>query len=107
MAAAQVPDPRQPSLQAPGGAGQGGWTTGRIIAVVAGAILVLCSVGLLGGSGVALWAQASRHGGYADLATATYSVPGYAIASDTVASLHLGSGAASGLSARCASASPP
>ena len=54
MAAAQVPDPRQPSPQAPGGAGQGGWTAGRIIAVVVGAILVLCSVGLLGGSGVAL-----------------------------------------------------
>ena len=96
MAAAQVPDPRQPSPQAPGGAGQGGWTAGRIIAVVVGAILVLCSVGLLGGSGVALWAQTNRHGGYADLATATYSVPGYAIASDTV-SLHLGNGAASGL----------
>ena len=64
--------------------------------MVAGAIPVLCSVGPLGGSGVALWAQTNRHGGYADLATATYSVPGYAIASDTV-SLHLGSGAASGL----------
>ena len=96
MAAAQVPDPRQPSPQAPGGARQGGWTAGRIIAVVVGSILVLCSVGLLGGSGVALWAQTNRHGGYADLATATYSVPGYAIASDTV-SLHLGNGAASGL----------
>ncbi len=96
MAAAQVPDPRRPSPQGPGGARQGGWTAGRIVAVVVGAILVLCSVGLLGGSGVALWAQTSRHGGYADLATATYSVPGYAIASDTV-SLHLGNGAASGL----------
>ena len=64
--------------------------------MVVGSILVLCSVGLLGGSGVALWAQTNRHGGYADLATATYRVPGYAIASDTV-SLHLGNGAASGL----------
>ena len=96
MAAAQVPDPRQPSPQPPGRARQGGWTAGRIIAVVAGAILVLCSVGLLGGSGVALWAQTNRHVGYADLATATYSIPGYAIASDTV-SLHLGNSAASGL----------
>ena len=96
MAAGQVPDPRQPSPQAPGGARQGGWTAGRVIAVVVGAILVLCSVGLLGGSGVALWAETNRHGGYADLATATYRVPGYAIASDTV-SLHLGNGAASGL----------
>ena len=61
MAAAQVPDPRQPSPQAPGGARQGGWTAGRIIVVVVGSILVLCSVGLLGGSGAALWAQTSLH----------------------------------------------
>ena len=64
--------------------------------MVAGAVLVLCSAGLLGGSGVALWAQASRHGGYADLGTASYSVPGYAIASDTIG-LHLAAGAASDL----------
>ena len=96
MTAAQAPGPVQPSPQAPGGARQGGWTAGRIIAVVVGAILVLCSLGLLGGSGVAWWAQTSRHGGYADLATATYTVPGYAITSNTV-SLHLGNGAASDL----------
>src|SRR5512142_3448531 len=96
MTAAQAPGPVQPSPQAPGGARHGGWTAGRIIAVVVGAILVLCSIGLLGGSGVALWAQANRHGGYADLATATYSVPGYAIASDTIG-LHLATGAASDL----------
>ena len=76
--------------------GPGGWTGGRIVAAVAGAVLVLCSVGLFGGSGVALWAQANRHGGYADLATATYSVPGYAMASDTIG-LHLATGAVSDL----------
>jgi hypothetical protein len=64
--------------------------------VVAGAVLVLCSIGLFSGSGVALWAQASRHGGYASLGTATYNVPGYAIASDTIG-LHLATGAASDL----------
>ena len=37
----------------------GGWTGGRIVSVVAGAVLVLCSLGLFGGSGVALWAQAA------------------------------------------------
>ena len=84
-------DLRQESPQGPGG-----WTAGRIVSVVAGAVLVLCSVGLFGGSGVALWAQASRHGGYADLATATYSVPGYAIASDTIG-LHLATGTAADL----------
>jgi hypothetical protein len=79
--------------------GPGGWTGGRIVSAVAGAVLVLCSVGLFGGSGVALWAQTNRHGGYADLATATYSVPGYAIASDTIG-LHLATGAASDLIGR-------
>ena len=76
--------------------GPGGWTGGRIASAVIGAVLALCSVGLFGGSGVALWAQTNRHGGYADLATATYSVPGYAIASDTIG-LHLATGAVSDL----------
>jgi hypothetical protein len=76
--------------------GPSGWTGGRIVAAVAGAVLVLCSIGLLGGSGVALWAQANRHGGYADLGTATYTVPGYAIASDTIG-LHLATGTVSDL----------
>jgi hypothetical protein len=74
----------------------GRWTGGRIASVVAGAVLVLCSVGLFGGSGVALWAQASRHGGYADLATATYGVPGYALTSEQIG-LHLATGVASDL----------
>ena len=38
-----------------------GWTAGRIVSVVIGAVLVLCSLGLFSGSGVALWAQANRH----------------------------------------------
>jgi Domain of unknown function (DUF4389) len=75
---------------------RGGWTGGRVVSAVAGAVLVLCSLGLLGGSGVALWAQASRHGGYADLATATYRVPGYALASEQIG-LHLATGTVSDL----------
>jgi hypothetical protein len=67
-----------------------GWTAGRIISVVAGAVLVLVSLGLLGGGGAALWAQATqRHGGYVDLGTTTYRTAGYAVASETV-SLHAG-----------------
>jgi hypothetical protein len=73
-----------------------GWTGGRIVSVVAGAVLVLCSLGLLGGSGWALWAQANRHGGYADLGTASYSVPGYALASEQIG-LHLATGTVSDL----------
>jgi hypothetical protein len=61
--------------------------------VVIGAVLVLCSLGVLSGSGVALRAQANRHGGYADIGTATYSVPGYALASEQIG-LHLATGVA-------------
>ena len=65
-----------------------GWTAGRIISVVVGAVLVLFSLGLLSGGGAALWAQATqRHGGYVDLGTRTYRTAGYAVASETV-SLH-------------------
>ena len=87
----EVADLRQASPQGPGG-----WTGGRIVSAVAGAVLVLCSVGLFGGSGVALWAQTNRHNGYADLGTASYSVPGYAIASEQIG-LHLATGAVSDL----------
>jgi hypothetical protein len=74
----------------------GRWTTGRIVSVVIGAVLVLCSLGLFGGGGWALWAQTNRHGGYADLGTATYSVPGYALASEQIG-LHLATGTVSDL----------
>jgi len=74
-----------------GRAGPGRWTTGRIVSAVAGAVVLVGSVGLLGAGGSALWAQTQRHGGYADLGTVTYSAPGYAIASDAV-TLHMSSG---------------
>lgn len=55
------------------------------MAVVAGAVLVLCSLGLLAAGGAALWADtAARQGGYVDLGSAPYRTGGYAIASDTV-----------------------
>ena len=77
-----------------------GWTAGRVVSVVAGAVLVLFSLGLLGAGGAALWAQTTqRHGGYVDLGTTTYRTAGYAVASQTV-SLHAdtrGWGAASAL----------
>ena len=98
-----VPGGRRTCHRRPGRAG--GWTGGRIVSVVAGAVLVLCSLGLLGGGGVALWAQTNRHGGYADLATATYSVPGYAIASDR-SGCTWPPAPRQTWSARCASASP-
>jgi hypothetical protein len=70
--------------------GPGGWTAARIVSVIAGAVLVLISLGLFGGGGTALWAQTQKHGGYVDLGTADYSTAGYALASDTV-EMHMAS----------------
>ena len=91
-------DPRQwapprtaGSGPAVGPAGPGGWTAGRIISVIAGAVVVLVSLGLLGAGGTALWAQTQRHGGYVDLGTVSYSTAGYALASNTVG-MHVASG---------------
>jgi hypothetical protein len=53
---------------------------------------VVCSLGLLGVGGTALWAQTAKgQGGYLDLGTTTYTTAGYAVASDTV-ELHLANG---------------
>jgi len=84
--------PRQAGYGGQGGgpAGQGGWTTTRIVSMIAGAVLVLISLGLFGAGGTALWAQTQRHGGYVDLGTASYSTPRYALASDTV-EMHMAS----------------
>jgi hypothetical protein len=66
-------------------AGPSGWTTGRIISVVIGAVLVLCSLGLLGGGAGAVWATtAHRHDGYVDLGTQTYHTNGYALSSQQI-----------------------
>jgi Domain of unknown function (DUF4389) len=81
-----------------GPAGRPGWTTARIISVVAGALAGLMSLGLLGAGGTALWAQTQRHGGYVDLGTASYATSGYAIASDAL-QMHMASGGWDGASA--------
>jgi hypothetical protein len=86
--------PWRPEEAAPGGpsepepSGRGvasrpsGWTVGRIVSVVIGAVLVVCSLGLLGGGAGAVWATtAHRHGGYVDLGTQTYRTTGHALAS--------------------------
>ena len=79
------------SGQLGGPAGRAGWTTGRVVSLIAGAVLVLFSLGLLGGGGAALWAQTQRQGGYVDFGTTSYSTSGYALASDTV-EMHAASG---------------
>jgi hypothetical protein len=85
------PEPGGPGEPGPGGPGPAaarptGWTTGRIISVVAGAVLALLSLGLIGGGGAALWATtAHRNGGYVDLTSQTYRTGGYALASRQLA----------------------
>ena len=47
-------------------------------------MLALCSLGLLGGGGAAVWESATqRHGGDIDLGTWSYRGDGYALASST------------------------
>ena len=61
-----------------------GWTPARIVSVVTGLLLALCSLGLLGAGGVALWAGTTqRHGGDIDLGTWSYRSTGYAVVSST------------------------
>ena len=61
-----------------------GWTPARIVSAVVGAVLALCSLGLLGAGGVALWASTTqRHGGDINLGTWRYRSSGYAVASST------------------------
>jgi hypothetical protein len=62
-----------------------GWTTGRIVALTAGSVLLLVSLALIGGGGILTWAdQEQLHSGYLTTSTATYSASGYALASDPV-----------------------
>jgi hypothetical protein len=71
-----------------------GWTAARIFSAVIGVLLALCSLGLLGLGGVALWASTTqRHGGDISLGTWNYRSPGYAVVS-SAADLY---GAAGGL----------
>ena len=61
-----------------------GWTPARIVSAVMGAVLALCSLGLLGAGGVALWASTTqRHGGHINLGAWSYRSSGYAVASST------------------------
>ena len=62
-----------------------GWTTGRIIALAAGSVLLLISLALSAGGGILAWADTEQvHAGYVTTTTATYSTRGYALASDAI-----------------------
>jgi hypothetical protein len=76
----------QPALTSPPPSRRPGWTAGRIACLVAGAVLALCSLGVLGASATATawWADGARHGGYLDLGTDTYASSGYAVESTPI-----------------------
>jgi Domain of unknown function (DUF4389) len=62
-----------------------GWTSGRVACVVAGALLAVVSLGLLGLGGAATWATtAGRQAGYVNLGSETFHSSGYAVASSPV-----------------------
>ena len=62
-----------------------GWTTGRIIALAAGSVLLLISLAFIAGGGILIWADTEQvHSGYVTTSTATYSTRGYALTSDSV-----------------------
>jgi hypothetical protein len=62
-----------------------GWTTGRIIALAAGSVLLLISLAFIAGGGTLVWADTEQvHSGYVTTSTATYSTRGYALTSDAI-----------------------
>jgi hypothetical protein len=64
---------------------ESGWTTGRIIALAAGSVLLLISLALIAASGTLMWADNEQvHSGYVTTSTATYATRGYALASDSI-----------------------
>lgn len=62
-----------------------GWTAGRVIALVAGSVLLLVSLGLIAGGGALTWADTEQlHSGYLTSGTTTYTTNGYALASERI-----------------------
>jgi hypothetical protein len=76
-----MPGEPEPGRPGPAAAGPAGWTTGRIVSAVIGGVLVLLSLGPLGGGGAAWAAAAHRHGGYVNLGTESYRTGGHALPS--------------------------
>ncbi len=72
--------PSPPSLDA-----RGGWSPGRIAALVAGGLLALACFGLLACGAVLTWADLTQlHSGYLTVGTSSYTTSGYALASDPI-----------------------
>lgn len=61
-----------------------GWTAGRVLALIAGLVLIFACTVLLTGAGALTWADQEQYGGYLTTGTATYATSGYALTSDPV-----------------------
>jgi hypothetical protein len=70
----------------PPGAGPMRWTAGRITALVIGTLMVLVSLGLIGGGGVGLWADLGHRdaAGYVTTEVHSFSTAGSALATEPV-----------------------
>ena len=65
-----------------------GWTARRVMALVAGSVLLLISLALIAGGTALVWADTEQFRfGYLTTTAGTYSTRGYALASDAI-SLH-------------------
>jgi hypothetical protein len=77
------PGPTAPVPTSAASARPGGWTAGRIVSVIVGAVLLVVSTALLAGGGWLLWAdRTQRVGGFLWTPTATVSTPGYALTAE-------------------------
>ena len=76
--------PPAPAGAEPGSSARpGGWTAGRVLALIAGALLLFVSTGLLVGGAGLLWAdRTQREGQFLWTSTSTVSTAGYAVTAD-------------------------
>ena len=79
--AVPTPEPDHPTPPA-----RSGWTPGRVVAVVSGALLALIAAGVLTGSAGLLWADRTQRDadGFLDTATVSVGGPGYAVTTDRI-----------------------
>jgi hypothetical protein len=72
---------RNPDPAAGLGRARGGWTLGRVVSVLTGGLLALCSLGLIVAGGY-LFSAATSNGGWLALGHGTYRTDSYAVATD-------------------------
>ena len=74
------------SPQGPAATGGRGWTAGRVVALVAGSVLALASIGLLAAGGAVAWLDNTQRdaAGYLTSDSHVFTTPGYAITSDRI-----------------------